>query len=187
MAAGVRRAARRGQALCAALALLSGCSSISGSYPRAAPLLPDASVRLSAGTTLTVEEVVGIGIAGALIYVVYDPLAPNWRIEEQAIDSERYQLALRAKSFRIGGDGEAAQIFRRRAQQLQREKGYAAYRIVDYVEGVDSGTPFTHRTAQGLIQLVGAGASPVAGVPPEAPAVAPVVVVAPVAAPVAER
>jgi hypothetical protein len=143
-----------------ACCLLAACNSFSGPAPRP-PLLSDTSLRLSAGTTVTLEQLAGVGIVGALIYVVYDPLAPNWQIEEQALDAENYQLSLRAKSFRIGGDGEAMQIFRRRAQQLQREKGFSGYRIVDYVEGIESGTPFTHRTSQGLIQLVGA-AAPVA-------------------------
>lgn len=134
--------------------LLAACSSISGSYPRSSPLLPDAGIKLSASTTLTFEEILNVAAVGAIIYVVYDPLAPNWTIQEQALDQDTYALALRAKSFRIGGDGESMQIFKRRAEQLQREKGYAAYRILDYSEGVDSGTPFTHRTSQGIIQLV---------------------------------
>ncbi|MBK1679986.1 hypothetical protein [Rhodocyclus tenuis] len=146
--------------LIAAGGLLAACNTISGSYPRSSPLLPDAGIKVSAGTTLTFEEMLGAAAVGAIIYVVYDPLAPNWTIQEQALDQETFALALRAKSFRIGGDGESMQIFRRRAEQLQREKGYTAYRILDYSEGIDSGTPFTHRTSQGIIQLVGAGPIP---------------------------
>lgn len=157
--AALRRALRRALLL-AGCGLLGACSAINGTYPRSSPILPDAGIRLTTGTTITFEQVLGVGIAGALIYVVYDPLAPNWTIEEQALNPDTYALALRAKSFRIGGDGESMQIFKRRAQQLQREKGYAAYRILDYSEAIDSGTPFTHRTSQGIIQLVGAGAVP---------------------------
>lgn len=90
----------------------------------------------------------------ALLYVIYDPLAPNWTIKERILTSDTFHLALRAKSFRTGGDGEAIQIVKRRALQLQREKGYAAYRILDYTEGVESSTPFTHRVSEGTIQLV---------------------------------
>lgn len=90
----------------------------------------------------------------ALLYIIYDPLAPNWSIREQVVAADTYRLALRAKSFRTGGDGEAMQIVKRRALQLQREKGFSAYRIVEYTEGVESGTPFTHRISEGTIQLV---------------------------------
>jgi len=90
----------------------------------------------------------------ALLYMIYDPLAPNWSIKEKALNRETYYLSLRAKSFRTGGDGEAIQILKRRAAQLKRELGYADYRIVDYTEGVESSTPFTHRYSEGTIQLV---------------------------------
>ncbi|MDR0576314.1 MAG: hypothetical protein LBI87_01950 [Candidatus Accumulibacter sp.] len=92
--------------------------------------------------------------AGGLLYVIYDPLAPNWTIEERAIDAEIYHLSLRAKTFRTGGDGEAMRIVKRRAAQLQREKGYAAYRLLDYSEGIESATPFPYRISEGTIQLV---------------------------------
>ena len=90
----------------------------------------------------------------ALLYIIYDPLAPNWSIKEQALAADTYHLALRAKRFRTGGDGEAIQILKRRGLQLQREKGYAAYRILDYSEGIESSTPFTHRYSEGTIELV---------------------------------
>lgn len=90
----------------------------------------------------------------ALLYVVYDPLAPNWTIKEKALNTDTYYLSLRAKSFRTGGDGEAIQVVKRRAVQLQRERGYAGYRILDYSEGIESSTPLTHRVSEGTIQLV---------------------------------
>ena len=90
----------------------------------------------------------------ALLYILYDPLAPNWTIKEQALDAETYRLSLRAKHFRTGGDGEAMRIVQRRAQQLQREKGYAAYRLLDYSESIESATPFSYRVSEGTIQLV---------------------------------
>ena len=96
----------------------------------------------------------------ALLYVIYDPLAPNWSIKEQVLAGDTYRLALRAKSFRTGGDGEAMQIVKRRALQLQREKGFSAYRILEYTEGVESSTPFTHRISEGTIQLVKAQDAP---------------------------
>jgi len=97
----------------------------------------------------------GFGAAAAVAaYVVYDPLAPNWTIEEKILDGESYRLSMRAKSFRVGGDGESGLILRRRALQLQRERGFPAYRLLEYSEGIESSTPFTHRYAEGVIQLV---------------------------------
>ncbi len=97
----------------------------------------------------------GLAVAAAgAAYAIYDPLAPNWTIEERILDADTYRLSMRAKSFRTGGDGESGLIFKRRALQLQRERGVPAYRILDYSEGIDSSTPFTHRYAEGVIQLV---------------------------------
>jgi len=90
----------------------------------------------------------------ALLYIIYDPLAPNWTIKERLLNPEMYHLSLRAKHFRVGGDGEAIQILKRRALQLQREKGFSGYRVLDYSEGVESSTPFTYRVSEGTIQLV---------------------------------
>ncbi|MBK7355540.1 hypothetical protein [Propionivibrio sp.] len=92
--------------------------------------------------------------------MIYDPLAPNWSIEEQMLNEDTYYLSLKAKSFRTGGDGEAMQVLKRRALQLQRERGYAGYRILDYSEGIESSTPLTHRVSEGTIQLVRVGMLP---------------------------
>lgn len=94
------------------------------------------------------------GAAAVAAYAVYDPLAPNWTIEQRLVDGDTYYLLLRAKSFRTGGDGEAGPIFRRRALQLQMEHGVPGFRILNYSEGLESGTPFSHRYAEGVIQLL---------------------------------
>ncbi len=90
----------------------------------------------------------------AFFYIIYDPLAPNWEIKERAINQETFMLSLKAKSFRIGGDGEALMALKRRALYLQRVKGYSSYQILDYSEGIESTTPFTHRVSEGTIRLV---------------------------------
>lgn len=97
-------------------------------------------------------------LGAAALLVIYDPLAPNWRLEERALGGEAYHFSLRAKSFRTGGDGEAIQVFKRRALQLQHEMGFSAYRILDYSEGIESSTPLTSRYAEGTVQLVRAEA-----------------------------
>ena len=108
----------------------------------------------SPSTADTSENALSAVAAAVSVLVVYDPLAPNWSIEEKPLTDDTYYLALRAKSFRVGGDGEAIQIIKRRAVQLQREQGYAGYHLLDYTEGIESSTPLTHRFSEGTIQLV---------------------------------
>ena len=102
----------------------------------------------------TSENTLSAVAAAVSVLLIYDPLAPNWSIEEKRLTDDTYYLALRAKSFRSGGDGEAIQIIKRRAVQLQREQGYAGYRLLDYSEGIESSTPLTHRFSEGTVQLV---------------------------------
>ena len=90
----------------------------------------------------------------AILYLIYDPLAPNWSIKEKQLSEDVFYVSMRAKSFRTGGDGESMQILKRRARQLQLEKSYASYRILDYSEGIESSTPLTHRVSEGTFQLV---------------------------------
>lgn len=135
--------------------LLAACGSVeTKSIPSTGSILPNATVQVGPTIAYSVEQIAVAGAAAALLYVVYDPLAPNWSIEEKPLADDIYYLALRAKSFRVGGDGEAIQILKRRALQLQREKGYAGYRILDYSEGIESSTPLTHRVSEGTVQLV---------------------------------
>ena len=117
-------------------------------------ILPNAALKLSPSVSLTIEEMIGVAAVGAAIYYVYDPLAPNWTIEEKQVDDETYALSLRAKRFRTGGDGEAYQILKRRAVELSRLRGVSGYRILEYTEGVESSTPFTQRVGAGTIRLV---------------------------------
>ncbi len=133
---------------------LAGCGSTPTVIPSTGSLLPNATVQIGPSIAYTVEQIAVAGAAGALLYVIYDPLAPNWRIEETPLTEDSYAFSLRAKSFRVGGDGEAVQVVKRRAAQLQRERGYAGYRIVDYSEGIESSTPLTYRVSAGTVQLV---------------------------------
>ncbi len=135
--------------------------SLSGANRSANELSPDKTVALAvAGVYAASQPAVNLSnlglaaAAGVVAHVIYDPLAPNWRIEESLINPRTYQLALQAKSFRTGGDGEAGLIVKRRAQQLQRATGASGYRIREYSEGIDSSTPFTQRYATGVVELL---------------------------------
>lgn len=123
-------------------------------------LIQQGQINVSPHVTYTFEQIAVAGAAGAVLYYVYDPLAPNWSFEEKRINEDTYQISLKAKSFRVGGDGEAMQIIQRRARYLQRERGYDSYRILDYAEGIESSTPLTHRYSEGTIRLVRLGGVP---------------------------
>lgn len=146
-----------GQAVGVLLSCLfvGGCgTAVSSVYPKSGYVFPNTSLALTPSTTISFEQALAIGVVGTALYLVYDPLAPNWDVEEKAISEDTYTLSLRAKSFRVGGDGEAYQILKRRAVQLQRINGYSGYRILDYSEGILSSTPLTKRVSEGTIKLV---------------------------------
>lgn len=151
---------RSGVALLVLGGALAACGTTTPSMiPNTGSLLPNATIQVGPTVAYTVEELVGAGAVGFLLYKIYDPLAPNWSIQEQRLADDTYVLSLRAKNFRVGGDGEAMQVVKRRAVQLQRERGYSGYRIADYSEGIESATPFTYRVSEGTIQLVRAPVS----------------------------
>lgn len=140
---------------------LSSCGTPTATtLPNQGSLLPNATVQVTPTVAYTTQQIYNAGIVGALIYIVYDPLAPNWSIEEKILGEDIYSLSMKAKSFRTGGDGEAMQILKRRAQALQLERGFSSYRILNFSEGIESSTPFTRKISEGTIQLVRAGATP---------------------------
>lgn len=130
-------------------ALCSGCTPIPN-VPSANVIIPNETLNISKSASFTAEGVV----AAALIYLIVDPLAPNWQIEEKMLDADRYAISMKKKRFTTGGDGEAAQIFYRRAAQLVREQGGARYRVIAYTEGIESTVPIAQRVAQGVVEVV---------------------------------
>lgn len=96
-----------------------------------------------------------VALAAAVIYMVVDPMAPNWQIEEHHLADNRFYLSMRLKRFNDGGAGEARQIFQRRAAQLATLHGFAGYEIVRYQEGLESKFSSAQRVAEGTIALVG--------------------------------
>ncbi|MDR2508374.1 MAG: hypothetical protein LBD67_10385 [Candidatus Accumulibacter sp.] len=148
---------RRGNSVSALflVCLLSACNTTTKDIPKSKYLLPNATLRITPQIGYTVEQIaLAAAVAGAA-YLVYDPLAPNWTIEEEAVSDDIYRFSLRSKNFRVGGDGESLRILRRRALFLQQERGFLDYRLVDYSEGIDSSTPLTSRFSEGTIQFIG--------------------------------
>lgn len=128
--------------------LLAGCSSIEGQDQKNY-IIPGKTLNVSPSFTPSAE-----GIAAAmLIFVIVDPLAPNWHLVGERLDRDHYRLSLRMKRFITGGEGEALQVLRRHAERLARENGYAGYALVEYSEGVESQVPVAQRVAQGLIRF----------------------------------
>lgn len=137
---------------------------------RAGMILPFAAILMAAGggctsvTTATpyitttspriVTPLPGLAAVAAVAYLVTDPLAPNWEIEETKLGNGQYRLAMRMKRFAAGGTGEARQSFRRRATQLAHEGGYGGYQIVSFSEGVEFAYPSSQRVSEGVIELI---------------------------------
>jgi hypothetical protein len=130
---------------------LSGCSSPT---KIASPLVPDKSLQLTAKTSLNMSTAVTGLVVAAAIYLVYDPLAPNWEIEESRLHGDTYRFSMKMKRYHTGGSGESIQILKRRASQLQNEQGFADFHILEYTEGIDSQTIGARRIAEGTVKLV---------------------------------
>jgi hypothetical protein len=148
----VIRASTKSLGYCAlglALAGAGGCSGVSG-ISGASVLIPPDQIAVSKSLVLPMESIA----AGALLFVIIDPLAPNWEIGQSKIDADRYRIALKKKRFTTGGDGEALQVFRRRAAEIAREQGAGDYRLVEYTEGIESNVLIAQRVAQGVIEIV---------------------------------
>ncbi len=105
----------------------------------------------AARTESTVASV--LLVIGA-IYLVYDPLAPNWEIEESRLNDDTYRFSLKMKRYHTGGAGESIQILKRRASKIQYEQGFSGYQILEYTEGIESQTIGARRMAEGTIKLV---------------------------------
>lgn len=137
--------------LMAGALVLAGCSS---GGTTASPLIPDKFIQLTAKNSISLSTLASAAVVAAAIYVIYDPLAPNWEIEEARLNDNTYRLSMKMKRFHTGGSGESIQLLKRRASQLQHEQGFTTYQILEYSEGIDSQTIGARRMAEGVIRLV---------------------------------
>lgn len=159
-----RRAAKLAGTAILTTPLVTGCSGISGEYPRSSPVIPAASIRISEGYAVSLEKIVTVAGVAAAVYLVLDPLAPNWQIEQANLPDDNFLFALRMKRFHTGGDGEARQVLHRRARELARSQGYAGYEVVRFEEALDSAMLGTQRTVEAEIRLTGKTSAPLARV-----------------------
>ncbi|MCL2345627.1 MAG: hypothetical protein FWC58_07230 [Desulfobulbus sp.] len=130
---------------------LGGCGTPGSNI---SPLVPDKQIQLTSEIGVKLSTLVTAAAVAGVIYIVYDPFAPNWEIEEQRLNDTTYRLSMKMKRFHTGGAGESIQVFKRRAGALQESNGYGGYEIVEYTEGIDSQTLGAQRVAEGLIRLV---------------------------------
>lgn len=137
--------------LLAAAAILAGCSTPGAG---GAPLIADKVIKVTPSLQLSLASVASGALALGAVYLVYDPLAPNWEIEESRVTDDTFRLSLKMKRYHTGGSGESIQAVKRRAIQLQDELGYGGYQLLEYSEGIDSQTLGARRVAEGTIKLV---------------------------------
>ncbi len=117
------------------------------------PLIPDTNVQLGPSVAYPLEKLVYWGIWVGAAYLILDPLAPNWDIEEARLPENHVHFRMSMKRYYAGGAGEARAVFNRRARTLMREGGYDGFEIVEYSEALDSSVLGSQRTAEGVIRL----------------------------------
>ena len=136
--------------------MLTACSTTGPkSIPSSGALLPETTLNIAPTVSVALYKVViAAGLAGGA-YLVLDPLAPNWDIEEAPLGDNYVHFSLKMKRYYAGGAGEAHEIFTRRAKELARLNGFTGYQVMEYSESLDSSVIGSRRTAEGLIQLTG--------------------------------
>lgn len=152
---------RRLLATIALAGLLAGCGSLnypgptalSGPFPAQGPLIPDATLNLSNQVQIPLEKIVSWGLYAGAAWLILDPLAPNWEIEQADFPDQHFHLSLKMKRVYAGGAGEARMVFHQRAKDLMRQNGYEGYSVVEYNEGLESSVLGSQRFARGVIHL----------------------------------
>lgn len=146
-------------ATCAA-GLLAGCGNwkmptrLAGDLPTTA-VVPAAGLKLTPSLVVPLEKLVFWGAYAGAAYLILDPLAPNWEIEEAKFSDGYYRLSLHMRRYYAGGAGEAREVFHRRAKQIVSAGGYDSYQVVEYTEGLESSVLGSQRVAAGVIRLAG--------------------------------
>lgn len=158
----VRRARNRRLLFAVALACgLTGCGAFKGTgptgvdglFPAQGPLIGDTTLNVSKSTHIPMEKIVAWGLYAGAAWLILDPLAPNWEIEQASFPDRYYHLSLKMKRVYAGGAGEARVVFHQRARELMRQNGFDGYSVVEYTEGLNSSVLGSQRVAQGVILL----------------------------------
>ncbi|MDP1607438.1 MAG: hypothetical protein Q8L93_12520 [Rhodocyclaceae bacterium] len=118
------------------------------------PLIPDVAVALGPSVSYPLESLVYWGLYVGAVYLILDPLAPNWDIQEAQFPENHVHFSLKMKRFYAGGAGEARVIFHRRAKEMMRAGGFKNYQVVEYSEGMASSVLGSQRTAEGVVRFI---------------------------------
>lgn len=129
--------------------LASGCSTIEGENKYHRMLIPARQLNVSPSLQIPAESLVAAGI----VFLVIDPLAPNWKVEVEPLGERRYRMALTMKRFITGGEGEAAVVAKRAAEKLRKEGGYREFELLEFAEGIESRVPIAQRVAHAVVEL----------------------------------
>lgn len=139
------------------IVLLAGCSSqpVGGvrSFPESDPLVAGDVIRLTPNISVELEKLVVWGAYAGVAWLVLDPLAPNWHIEETPLAGNHIHFSLKMKRYYAGGAGEARAVFHRRAKELAQYNGFDGYQVVEYDESLESSVLGSQRTASGVVLL----------------------------------
>jgi hypothetical protein len=117
------------------------------------PLIPDTMVQLAPSVSYPLEKLVYWSIYVGAAWLILDPLAPNWEIQEARFPDHHLHMTLTMKRYYAGGAGEARAHFHRRAKELMRAGGYVGYEVVEYAEGMESSMLGSQRNAEGVIRF----------------------------------
>ena len=136
---------------------LAGCtgftSQMAGNVPRTGSLLPATTLQLTPSLAIPLEKIVFWSIYAGAAYLILDPLAPNWEIEEAPLADDHIHFSLKMKRYYSGGAGEARVVFNRRAKDLVQVGGFDAYQVLEYSEGMTSSVLGSQRVCEGVIRL----------------------------------
>lgn len=117
-------------------------------------LIPDRTIGVSPSITFPLEKVVYWGMYAAVAYLILDPFAPNWEIEEARLGDNYVHFNLKMKRYYSGGAGEARYVVQQRAKTLVRKGGFKSYEMIEYNEGIESSMLGSKRTTQAVIKLI---------------------------------
>ncbi len=117
-------------------------------------LIPDRTLQLTPSFGISLEKMVYWGMYAGVAYLVLDPLAPNWEVEETRLDPDLIHYQLKMKRYYSGGAGEARLVFERRAKAWVYSGKYSSYQIIEYKESLDSSVLGSQRVTEGVIRLI---------------------------------
>jgi hypothetical protein len=140
-----------------------GPTSLGGTLPAQGPIIPETTLNVTNSLQISLEKLVFWGAYAGAAYLILDPLAPNWDIEQAAFPDGHYHFSLKMKRFYAGGAGESRVVFHQRAKELMRRGGYDGYQVLEYSEGMESSVLGSQRVSQGVIRLTRSEAAAKAG------------------------